>query len=124
MGYTPLMLVINAIYTLGIPMLSLCYVCWLALLTLDQDWHGRLRPFAAVGRTALSNYLLHTLICTTLYYSWGFGLYGKVGPLAGLVPTFVIYGVLLWLSNWWIERHAFGPMEWVWRSLTYLHKPA
>jgi uncharacterized protein len=123
LGYSPLMLAINAISGFGTPLLSLFYMATLALLLQKPGWHARLRPFAAVGRTALSNYLLHTLICTTLYYSWGFGLYGKVGPLAGLLPTFAIYALLVWLSNWWIARHAFGPLEWVWRYLTYLRRP-
>lgn len=123
MGFSSLTLAVNLILSAGVPLLSLFYVCSIALLLEDSSWRERLRPFGAVGRTALTNYLLHTLICTTIYYSWGFGLYGKVGPLAGLLPTLLIYALLLWLSNWWLRRHAYGPMEWLWRWLTYLHKP-
>lgn len=122
LGFSPLTLAVNLILSAGVPLLSLFYVCSIVLLLEDSVWRERLRPFAAVGRTALTNYLLHTLLCTALYYSWGFGFYGKVGPLAGLVPTLLIYAVLLWLSNWWLRRHAYGPMEWLWRSLTYLHR--
>jgi uncharacterized protein len=122
LGFSPLTLSVNLILSAGVPLLSLFYVCSIALLLEDSAWHERLRSFAAVGRTALTNYLLHTVICTALYYSWGFGLYGKVGPLAGLLPTVLIYAALLWISNWWLRRHAYGPMEWLWRSLTYLHK--
>ena len=79
----------------------------------------RLRPFGAVGRTALTNYLLQTVACTTLYYSWGGGLYGTVGPLLGLVPTVVIYVAQLAVSVWWVQRFEYGPMERLWRRLTY-----
>jgi uncharacterized protein len=118
-GYSPILFLINTLTSIGVPLLSLFYVCSLALLAQNPVWLDRLRPFGAVGRTALSNYLLQTLICTTLYYSYGFALYGKVGPLLGLVPTFAIYATLLWLSQWWVLRFAIGPMEWIWRTLTY-----
>jgi uncharacterized protein len=104
---------------IGMPAGSLFYVSTLALLWQSPKWRARLRPFGAVGRTALSNYLLQTVLCTTLYYSWGGALYGRVGPLLGLVPTVVIYGGQLLLSGWWVERFAYGPMEWLWRRLTY-----
>jgi uncharacterized protein len=103
----------------GMPALSLAYASTVALLFLRPEWVPRLRPFAAVGRTALSNYLMQTVICTTLYYGYGFGLYGSVGPLLGLVPTVVIYSAQVLMSVWWTRRFAYGPMEWIWRTLTY-----
>ena len=103
----------------GVPALSLCYASTVALLALRSDWVKRLEPFAAVGRTALSNYLMQTVLCTTLYNNWGFGLYGAVGPALGLVPTVLIYGCQVVLSQWWVRRFLFGPMEWFWRTLTY-----
>lgn len=124
LGYSPLVLLVNVLSSAGVPFMSLFYMCGLALVARDPFWRARLQPFGAVGRTALSNYLLQTLICTTFYYSYGLGVYGKVGPLLGLVPTFIIYGALLLLSNWWIHRFAYGPVEWLWRSLTYMRAPA
>lgn len=105
--------------SLGMPAGSLFYASSLALIYRDPAWQARLHSFAAVGRTALSNYLLQSVVCTTLYNSWGFALYGSVGPMVGLVPTILIFGLQLPLSVWWTRRFAFGPMEWVWRSLTY-----
>ena len=69
---------------------------------------------------ALTNFLLQTLICTTLFYGYGFGLYGQIGAFGGILLTLAIYGVLLAFSVWWLRRFRFGPMEWIWRSLTYL----
>lgn len=105
--------------TIGVPAGSLFYASTVALLWEKMRWRARLRPFVAVGRMALSNYLLQSLVCTTLYYSWGGGLYGRVGPLLGFVPTIAIYAAQVALSVWWLRHFAMGPMEWVWRRLTY-----
>jgi uncharacterized protein len=115
-GSQPVLFLINSLAALGVPALSLFYACTVALAFPRHSW---LRAFAPLGRTALSNYLLQTLICTTLFYSWGFGLFGKVGPLWGLVPTVLIYTVQVRCSIAWAKRFAYGPMEWLWRSLTY-----
>jgi uncharacterized protein len=74
---------------------------------------------AAVGRMALTNYLVQSIICTTLFCGWGFGLIGRLDRTA-------LYGVMLsvWLlqlfySPIWLARFRFGPVEWLWRTLTY-----
>lgn len=97
----------------------MAYASGLVLLAQDPRWHARLLPLAAVGRTALSNYLLQTLICTTIFYGYGLGLYGQIGPAVGIALTLVIFGLQVPLSNWWVKRFRFGPFEWLWRSLTY-----
>lgn len=72
----------------------------------------------AVGRMALSNYLLDTLICTTLF-SGAMGLYGVVPRMGLLGIVLFIWTMHLILSPIWLRYFAFGPMEWLWRSLTY-----
>jgi Predicted membrane protein len=105
--------------TAGFLAVSFCYAGAIILLVQRRAWRARLAPLAAVGRMALSNYLFESVICTTLFYSYGFRLFGKVGPAAGLVLTFTIYTIQIPLSVWWLRHFRFGPMEWVWRSLTY-----
>jgi uncharacterized protein len=107
--------------TFGAPALSLFYITSLVLLTRDPVWHQRLLPLAAVGRMAITNYLLQTVICTTLMYGYGFGLYGQVGPAIGIALTFVLYGLQIPWSLAWLQRFRFGPVEWLWRTLTYGH---
>jgi uncharacterized protein len=117
-----LMLMLSLIgQTFGAPALSLFYVTSLVLLTRDPVWHQRLLPLAAVGRMAITNYLLQTVICTTLMYGYGFGLYGQVGPAIGIALTFVLYGLQIPWSLAWLQRFRFGPVEWLWRTLTYGH---
>ena len=81
------------------------------------------RPFSAVGRTALSNYLLQTVICTTLFYGHGLGLYGSVDRVGQLAIVLGVWAVQLIASPIWLRRYRFGPAEWAWRSLTYGKRP-
>ena len=82
------------------------------------------RALAAVGQMALSNYLTQTLICTVLFYSFGFG-FGLFGKLARHELYFVVFAIwaaqLVW-SPLWLRYFRFGPFEWLWRSLTYWQK--
>lgn len=99
--------------------LSAGYAAGLALIFISGRYRPFLTKFAAVGRMALTNYLMQSVVCTLFFYSYTTGLYGRVGPAWGLVPTFVLFGAQIALSNWWLARYRFGPMEWLWRGLTY-----
>ena len=116
---TPLTVALFALQSAAMPALSLGYVSVIVLLWQDPAWQRRLMPFSYVGRMALTNYLLQSLICTTIFYSYGLGLYGRVGPLADFFLGIVIYGLQIPFSIWWLSSHRYGPMEWVWRKMTY-----
>lgn len=75
--------------------------------------------FAAVGRMAVTNYLMHSLILTTVFYGYGFGLYGSISRFSQMGFVAVVIGLQLLISPWWFNRYRFGPVEWLWRSLTY-----
>lgn len=105
--------------TIGAPALSLFYMCSLVLLSQHLPWQRWLRPLENVGRMAISNYLLQTVICTTLFYGYGLGLYGQIDEATGVLLTVVIYALQIPLSAWWLRRFRFGPVEWLWRSLSY-----
>jgi uncharacterized protein len=108
-----------ALQSISLPALSLGYASTVVLLWQDPVWQRRLMPFSYVGRMALTNYLLQSLVCTTIFYSYGLGLYGRVGPLADLFLGIAIYGLQIPFSQWWLSTHRYGPMEWIWRRLTY-----
>jgi uncharacterized protein len=107
------------VYLPGAHVLSAGYISGLALLFLHEDWRRFLMPFAAVGRMALTDYLMQSVLCTLFFYHYTTGLYGRIGPALGLVPTVVLYGTQVVFSNWWLQRYRFGPMEWLWRGMTY-----
>jgi uncharacterized protein len=64
------------------------------------------------------------VLCTLFFYRYTTGLFGRVGPAIGLVLTVLLYGAQVWFSNWWLKQYRFGPMEWVWRALTYGNLPS
>ena len=100
------------------PAMTFFYVSTIIVLTQGEVWR-RLVPLAAVGRMALTNYLLQSLICTMIFYGYGLALFCKVRPSLGLLLTIIIFFIQISLSVWWLRRFQFGPIEWLWRSLTY-----
>jgi uncharacterized protein len=119
MVLTPATLAMFVVQQVAVPALSAGYVSAVILLARSARWQPRLAPFAAVGRTALSNYLFQSVAGTLLFYSYGLGFYGRFGPAAFLIPTVAIYSLETVLSGWWLARFRFGPVEWLWRSATY-----
>jgi len=105
--------------TIGAPALMLFYVCVIVLLVQKETWISRLTSLAPVGRMALTNYLMQSVICTLIFYGYGLGLYGEISPTVGLITSIIIYLGQMRFSTWWMERYQFGPLEWLWRSLTY-----
>lgn len=77
------------------------------------------RRLSAVGRMAFSNYILQTLVCTTIFYGYGLGLFGRINRLPLMLFVVALWLLQLWLSPWWLSRFRYGPLEWLWRSLTY-----
>ena len=98
---------------------SIFYLCAFTLFINKIKNSKLIEALVAVGKTALSNYLFQTIICTTLFYSYGFALYGKTGPVQNLLIVIVLFSIQLILSYLWIKNYRFGPVEWIWRSLTY-----
>lgn len=77
------------------------------------------RAFAAVGRTAFTNYLLQSVVATTVFYGHGLGLFGAVSRAEALGMVVAFWAIEILVSVAWLRRYRFGPVEWVWRTLTY-----
>ena len=117
---TPWRLIGSTCYILCRVLIMVFYVATLVRCVHNETWRRRLQPMATAGRMPLTNYLMQTLIATTLFYGWGFGLWGKVGNALDLVLAIGIFFVVqVPLSKWWLAHHDLGPMEWLWRRLTY-----
>ena len=107
-------------YNLARPMLMVFYVLLIVQLFEEDRFKPLFKPFELAGRMPLTNYLLQTAICTTLFYHWGFGLWAQVGPAAGLVlAVFIFLAVQVPMSHWWLQHHDRGPLEALWEHLTY-----
>ncbi|MEM7454393.1 MAG: DUF418 domain-containing protein [Planctomycetota bacterium] len=77
------------------------------------------RSLQAVGQLALTNYLMQTIVCTTIFYGHGLGLFGSVSRSGQLAIVGSIWIAQLLLSPIWVKKFRFGPFEWLWRSLAY-----
>jgi uncharacterized protein len=109
---------LQVIYWVGI-LVSLAWVGIVMLACKDGcgSWLGK--AFAAAGRTALSNYLLHSILCTSIFYGFGLGLYGSVERVGQMGIVAGVWMLQLLLSPLWLKYFRFGPAEWVWRTLSY-----
>ncbi|MEO8751367.1 MAG: DUF418 domain-containing protein [Casimicrobiaceae bacterium] len=123
-GPSPIKILISITYVVSRVSLMCFYVLTVTRLAQSLPWQRIFAPMAAAGRMPLSNYLMQTLIATAIFYGWGFGMWGRMGAAAGLALAFAIFFVIqVPISLWWLRRFAMGPMEWVWRYLTYGHAP-
>lgn len=102
----------------SVPM-ALAYIGIIMLICRSNGFQKFKSWMAPVGRMALTNYLLQTIIATTIFYGHGFGLFGSVGRAEQWIYVFAIWVFQIILSNYWLKKFRFGPFEWMWRSLTY-----
>jgi uncharacterized protein len=110
-------------YDLGRLAMTLGHIGLLLLFVRSGFCSWLRNSMAAVGRMALTNYVSHSVICAFVFYGFGFGLYGQ---LQRYELYYVVFGICLFqliFSPVWLARFHFGPLEWAWRALTYLHLP-
>jgi uncharacterized protein len=101
--------VIVAMGHIGLVML-ICQRGWLA---------GLIRRLGAAGRMALTNYLTHSIVCTTIFYGYGLGYFGTINRGGLALIVLAIWTFQLIVSPIWLRHFRYGPAEWLWRSLTY-----
>ncbi len=96
------------------------YIGLLMLFSKSGTRSGLKNALAATGRMAFTNYLMQTVICTWIFYGHGLGLFGRVERWGQILIVFAIWGIQLVLSPLWLRYFRYGPVEWLWRSLTYV----
>lgn len=106
----------NAVLISG-PILSLFYISSLLFLLQKETWKKLLQPLKYVGRMALSNYIIQSVICILIFT--GFGFFGEINYTLGVLLSTVIFSLQLIFSYLWLNKYRYGPLEWVWRSVTY-----
>ena len=100
--------------------MTLFYVASFALLFLRPRWQSRLLRFGPIGRMALSVYVGQTAIGVLIFFGFGLGLLGHFGNTVTIPLGLGVFAVQVWASGAWLARFRFGPLEWAWRSLTWL----
>ena len=82
-----------------------------------------LSPLRHAGRMALTNYLGASIIGTFFFSGYGLGYWGEVSRAGQVVFVIVVFSLQLLFSRWWLSKFRYGPMEWLWRAITYWHVP-
>jgi len=106
-------------YDLGRLAVAVGYMSLIILMVRIDSLPWLTSRLAAVGRTAFSNYVLQSVICSTVFYGYGFGLYGRLQRYELMYVVVPIWVAQLIISPIWLRHFRFGPLEWCWRSLTY-----
>jgi len=110
---------ITALLEIASLAMGIFYAIKFAFLYQNKKWKRRLSVFKEMGKMALTNYLMQTIINILIFNGIGFGLAGKIGPSI-YTPIFVSMMILqIFFSRWWLSKYQFGPAEWIWKSLTY-----
>ncbi len=111
-GYT-----FNYVGSLGV---FLGYVALVMLAVRNGFLPALQRRLQAAGRMAFTNYISQSVICTFIFYGHGLGLFEQVDRLSQFGIVVAVWVLQLLWSPWWLARFRFGPLEWLWRSLTYM----
>ena len=116
----PIQLFGDLLFTYGSTALALAYASGIVLLAQRPGWNRVLEPFQSLGKMALTVYLSSTAMFTVLFYGYGFGQLYLLGPAATTAYAVLFFAIQVGICSWWLRRFRFGPVEWLWRSLSYL----
>jgi uncharacterized protein len=98
------------------------YVGVIVLMLHSAGAFQRIRVLAPLGRMALTNYLTHSLLGTWFFYGHGLGQWGMGrASQVGFVAVVIVLQILF--CHWWLSKFRYGPMEWLWRAITYWQVP-
>jgi len=112
----------HALLSLGSLPAALGYIGAVMLMLHSHGALAKIRLLAPFGRMALSNYLTQSLVFSLLFYAHGMGLWG-IGRTTQVGIALGLCALQIGLSHWWLARFQYGPVEWLWRALTYLTLP-
>lgn len=112
-------LVGGAVFDVFNAALAAIYVGLIVSAFQKEKWCQRLMIFYEVGRMGLTTYLLQALIGSLLLFSYGLGRLGDFGASVWTTIALVVFVLQIIFSKWWLARFQYGPVEWLWRSLTY-----
>jgi uncharacterized protein len=108
------------IYDLFNTAMAVIYVAWILLLFQKEKWQKRLMILYPAGRMGLTTYLMQTAFGTLIFFGFGLGMLFSIGAFASLVLGFAFFIFQTFFAQWWFKHFTYGPVEWLWRNLTYL----
>jgi uncharacterized protein len=107
------------LYSFGVPALALGIAALVATIWYSDAGKNVISILTPLGRMALTNYLLQTATCVTIFYGYGLGYFGKLTPWQVSAIAVAIFSSQIVISIIWLRFFAYGPIEWIWRQLTY-----
>lgn len=110
----------NVMFFFGQYVLSAGYLGLIMVLLASPAWLRRLSRVAPMGRMALTNYIMQTVILAAIFHGYAGGYYGEISRAPQMLIVVAIVAFQAPFSAWWLSRYRFGPLEWLWRSLTYM----
>ncbi len=108
-----------AFHAIGVPLLALGYACVLIILCNSDRWRWITRVFSPVGRMALTAYITHGILILIFIHPFGIYIRPDISPALGWLVAMIMFLGLSLFSHYWLKLFQFGPLEWLWRSLTY-----
>ena len=105
--------------TVGYPALCAAYVAALSLMYCRPMLRRCMAIFVQPGRMSLTNYVAQSIVGVGIFYGYGLGLWGRIGPAWSIPIIAAVFGGQALLSSWCLKRFRYGPLEWVWRCVTY-----
>jgi uncharacterized protein len=109
----------GAIYDAFNAALAALYVCLFVKFFQREKWKTRLSGLYYLGRMGLTSYLTQAAIGVLLLFSYGLNLIGHYGACVWAGVAVLVFVLQMIISEWWLKRFCYGPVEWAWRSLTY-----
>lgn len=104
-------------------LMCLGYLGWIVRGLQSPAWARKLRVLAPAGRMALTHYLVQSLVCTLIFYGYGLGYFEQLSRAWQVPFCLVLFALQVAVSHWWFARFRYGPMEWLWRAVTYWQRP-
>jgi len=101
---------------------ALGYIALVMFFVKSTFGRGLKYMLISVGRMAFTNYILMSIICTFIFYGHGFGLFGKIERTGQILIVLTVWIIILVISHSWLKKFQYGPLEWLWRVLTYWQK--
>jgi uncharacterized protein len=100
--------------------LATIYVAGILLLLQKEKWQKKLMNLYPLGRMGLTTYLMQTLFGVFIFHSYGLGLLADIGAFYSFLIAMALFAFQIVFAKYWFARFNFGPVEWIWRNLTYL----
>jgi len=117
-------IMLSVLYNLNRPLLCIGYIGGIVLLWQRPNFRKLLRIFAPAGTMPLTNYIMQSVLATFIFYSYGLGYFGRIGPMGQAAISLAIFALQAIASSYWVEHFQYGPLEWLWRYASYGKRPA